>query len=345
MIETTMKRSLTTLVVVLAAVLVTACGGGGGGTREQIRIVGSSTVFPFAKRVSELLAQSNADIPSPLVESTGSGAGFQLFCQGLGADTPDIVNASRRIKPAELETCLQNGVTEITEIQVGMDGLAIASAQGGITMDLSPALLYRAIAERPFGEEQTAERWSDLDPSLPDDPILIYGPPSTSGTRDSLEELVMIPWMRDRSGDGRAEGAGRGRLRRDLHRRKERRHLCRSGRTGQSDRAEDREQPARDRRVRLLLPRGERGRGAGFADERRRADLRKHFELRLSGRAGALHLRKEGACRRDQGARALSRDLGAKLGSRRRARADRAGRLARRGEGAKRRSGAGRCRS
>ena len=178
-----------------ATTLVAACGqaGGGGGTRDSIRVVGSSTVFPFAKKVSEMLARSNPDIPSPIIEATGSGGGIQLFCSGLGADTPDIVNASRRMKPSEFETCRENGVEEITEIQVGLDGIAIASAQGGIMMNLTPEIVYRALAERPFGEEQTAETWSDVDPSLPDEPIFVYGPPSTSGTRDALKELILTP--------------------------------------------------------------------------------------------------------------------------------------------------------
>jgi phosphate transport system substrate-binding protein len=130
---------------------------------------------------------------SPIIESTGTGGGINLFCGGVGTDHPDIANASRRMKASEFATCQQNGVTEVTEIQVGLDGLAFASAQGGVTMNLTPEIVYRALAARPFGQEQTAQSWRDVDPSLPDLPILVYGPPSTSGTRDALKELVLIP--------------------------------------------------------------------------------------------------------------------------------------------------------
>ena len=169
----------------IAAIALTACGDSGGGTRDSIRAVGSSTVYPFAKAVSESFARSNPDFKSPLIESTGTGGGIQLFCAGVGANTPDIANAS------EFEGCQANGVTDIIEMQIGLDGLAFASAKGGITMNLTPKIVYEALAARPYGKEQTAKTWADVDPSLPNQPILVYGPPSTSGTRDSLKELVL----------------------------------------------------------------------------------------------------------------------------------------------------------
>ena len=175
-----------------AGLALTGCDSGGG-SRESIRAVGSSTVYPFAKLVSESFARSNPDMRSPLIESTGSGAGIALFCEGVGAQFPDMVNASRRMKVSEFETCQANNVEEITEIQVGLDGIAFASTAGGIMMDLTPEIVYRAIAANPYGEEQTNETWADVDPSLPDTPILVYGPPSTSGTRDALKELVLTP--------------------------------------------------------------------------------------------------------------------------------------------------------
>jgi len=176
----------------LCAALLAACGGGGEGTRDSVRVVGSSTVYPFAKLVAENFARSNPEFASPIIESTGTGGGMDLFCQGVGANTPDVTNASRRMKLSEFEECQANGVTEVTEIQIGYDGLAFASAQGGIDMNLTPEIVYRALAARPFGEEQTAKTWRDVDPSLPDMPILVYGPPTTSGTRDSFEELILI---------------------------------------------------------------------------------------------------------------------------------------------------------
>ena len=175
----------------IAAIALTACGDSGGGTRDSIRAVGSSTVYPFAKAVSESFARSNPDFKSPLIESTGTGGGIQLFCAGVGANTPDIANASRRMKASEFASCQANGVTDIIEMQIGLDGLAFASAKGGITMNLTPKIVYEALAARPYGKEQTAKTWADVDPSLPNQPILVYGPPSTSGTRDSLKELVL----------------------------------------------------------------------------------------------------------------------------------------------------------
>ena len=187
-----MKSILRTSLVALCAASLAACGSGSD-TRASVRAVGSSTVYPFAKLVAENFARSNPDFTSPIIESTGSGAGIQLFCAGVGAETPDIANASRRMKESEFQACQRNGVTEITEIQVGLDGIAFASAKGGITMNLTPEIVYRALAAKPFGKEQAAKTWRDVDPSLPNQPILVYGPPSTSGTRDALKELILIP--------------------------------------------------------------------------------------------------------------------------------------------------------
>ena len=183
------------MLALLSTAALAGCGGGGTseGTRNSVRAVGSSTVYPFAKLVAENFARSNTDFASPIIESTGTGGGIQLFCAGIGADTPDIANASRRMNASEFQECQANGVTEITEIQVGLDGIAFASATGGITMNLTPEIVYRALAARPYGQEQTAKTWRDVDPSLPNQPILVYGPPSTSGTRDALKELILIP--------------------------------------------------------------------------------------------------------------------------------------------------------
>ncbi|RJY08382.1 substrate-binding domain-containing protein [Aurantiacibacter aquimixticola] len=190
-----MKKITLAAVALAATALTSGCGDnkvGGGDSRDSIHAVGSSTVFPFARRVSEIFSRENPDLPAPSIESTGSGGGIALFCAGVGPSTPDFVNASRRMKASEFATCQENGVEEIAEIQVGMDGIAIASAQGGIDMDLTPEIIYRALAANPYGEEQTAQNWSDVDPSLPNEPILVYGPPTTSGTRDAFNELIML---------------------------------------------------------------------------------------------------------------------------------------------------------
>lgn len=174
-----------------SAALAACSDNGGSATREEVRAVGSSTVYPFAKSVAESMARDNSGIKSPLIESTGTGGGMKLFCAGVGGDTPDIANASRRMKASEFEDCQSKGVKEITEIQVGLDGIAFASVKGGLTMNLTPEMVYKALAKTPFGKEQTAKTWKDVDPSLPAEPILVYGPPSTSGTRDALKELVL----------------------------------------------------------------------------------------------------------------------------------------------------------
>ncbi len=178
----------------ISSIALAACGqSGGSGSRDSVRVVGSSTVFPFAKAVSEEFARSNSEFKSPLIESTGSGGGIKLFCSGVGADTPDIANASRRMKLSEFEDCQANGVTDVIEIQVGLDGIAFAESKEGLDIALTPKIVYEALAANPYGGEQTNETWADVDPSLPDQPIFVYGPPSTSGTRDALKELVLEP--------------------------------------------------------------------------------------------------------------------------------------------------------
>ncbi|MFC3174834.1 substrate-binding domain-containing protein [Novosphingobium bradum] len=172
--------------------LLAACGGSQSATRDQVRAVGSSTVYPFAKAVADALAKDNSAIKSPIIESTGTGAGMKLFCKGVGADFPDVENASRRMKKSEYEECAKNGVDKIIEIQVGLDGVAFAEAASGPSkFALTPAIIYKALAANPFGKPNTAKLWSDIDPALPHEPILVYGPPSTSGTRDALKELIL----------------------------------------------------------------------------------------------------------------------------------------------------------
>jgi phosphate transport system substrate-binding protein len=141
--------------------------------------------------VSESLARSNPDIKAPIIESTGTGAGMKLFCTGVGVQHPDIANASRRMKASEYEDCARNGVKDVVEVQVGLDGIAFATAKAGPAIQLTPADAYKALAANPFGKPNTARTWKDVNPSLPAEPILVYGPPSTSGTRDALKELIL----------------------------------------------------------------------------------------------------------------------------------------------------------
>jgi phosphate transport system substrate-binding protein len=186
-----MKKSAL-LIAVAAATLLAACGGAASTSRNHIKAVGSSTVFPFAKAIADSMVKSDPSFASPVIEATGTGAGMNLFCKGVGVSHPDIVNASRRMKASEYEGCAKNGVKDIVEVQVGLDGIAFAEAQGGPGIALTQVDVYKALAANPFGKPNTAKLWSDVNPALPAVPILVLGPPSTSGTRDALKELILM---------------------------------------------------------------------------------------------------------------------------------------------------------
>ncbi len=174
-----------------AALALAACGSG---LRQEIRVVGSSTVYPFTTTVAERFAQNFPGYRSPIVESTGTGSGLQLFCNGVGGQFADIANASRRIKASELEKCASNGVRQVIEVPVGIDGLTlIESATRPTGYRLTLRDVYAALAKEPFGRPQTARTWRDVNPELPNVPILVYGPPPSSGTRDSFVELMLTP--------------------------------------------------------------------------------------------------------------------------------------------------------
>ena len=173
------------------AALLTGCGGGGGDpSASEIKIVGSSTVYPFTTAVAEQFQRANPGA-TVIVESTGTGSGMKLFCEGLGADQPDMVNASRRMKASEYEACAAAGVDNVVELTIGIDGLTLIQGADQEPLSLTTAQVYEALAANPYGKEQTAKNWSDIDPSLPNRPILVYGPPPTSGTRDSFAELIL----------------------------------------------------------------------------------------------------------------------------------------------------------
>lgn len=159
--------------------------------RSQLRIVGSSTLYPFVTAVAEQFKRTNPQFPGPIVESTGTGGGIKLFCAGVGERFPDVANASRRIKASEIEDCRKNGVTDIIEVQIGLDGLAVAQGRAGRFPGMTEAEIYRALAANPYGRKQTARLWSDINPAFPRVRIEVLGPPPTSGTRDAFNELYM----------------------------------------------------------------------------------------------------------------------------------------------------------
>ena len=154
--------------------------------RDQIKIVGSSTVYPFSTVVAERFGKSGK-FKTPVIESTGTGGGMKLFCAGIGVNTPDMSNASRKIKSKEIKLCKDNGVTEITQVMVGLDGIAFTSSVQGKQYNFTKKHLWEAMSS--LGSKPI--KWSDIDPSLPDYKIAILTPPATSGTRDAWNSLVM----------------------------------------------------------------------------------------------------------------------------------------------------------
>lgn len=180
--------------VAIAALGVVALAGTAQ-ARDQIRIVGSSTVFPFSTAVAENFGKTSS-FKTPVVESTGSGGGLKLFCAGVGVEHPDITNASRRIKKSEVELCGKNGVTDIVEVKVGYDGIVIGNAKSATDMKITKEQIFLALAkEIPDASGNMIpnpnKKWSDIDPSLPNAMIEVLGPPPTSGTRDAFVELAM----------------------------------------------------------------------------------------------------------------------------------------------------------
>jgi phosphate transport system substrate-binding protein len=190
----TIHRTLAFAAVTAAAIAVS---GAPAEARDQIRIVGSSTVFPFATAVAEQFGKTSG-FKTPVVESTGSGGGLKLFCAGVGVGHPDITNSSRRIKTSEVDNCAKNGVVDVTEAKIGFDGIVIANSKAAKPTELSLRQIWLALA-KDVPADETGEKlvpnpykkWSDIDAALPDLEIAVLGPPPTSGTRDAFVELAM----------------------------------------------------------------------------------------------------------------------------------------------------------
>jgi phosphate transport system substrate-binding protein len=182
----------------IASAAVAATGlalTGAAEARDQIRIVGSSTVYPFTTAVAEQFGKSSG-AKTPVVESTGTGGGMKLFCAGVGEAHPDATNASRAIKKSEFEDCQKNGVKDIVEIKVGFDGISMAQSKAGAPIQLTLPQLFLALAKEVPGPDgklipNPNKNWSDIDKSLPNVKIEVLGPPPTSGTRDALHELML----------------------------------------------------------------------------------------------------------------------------------------------------------
>lgn len=209
----------------VSALALVAVSATAAAARDEIRIVGSSTVFPYTQAVAEQFA-NNTGAPSPIVESTGTGGGMKIFCGGIGEQHPDITGASRAMKASEFELCQTNGVTEITEALIGFDGLSMAvSRESEFNWDLSLGDIYLALgAQVPVDGEwkdNPYKMWSEINPDLPEVEILAYGPPPTSGTRDAWVELAMhagceeLDFVKDGGFDGDWVGENCSRMRTD----------------------------------------------------------------------------------------------------------------------------------
>ena len=194
---------------VTGALLLTATSVLAQSARDQISIVGSSTVYPFATVVAERFGQTTS-FKTPKIESTGSGGGMKLFCGGVGVQFPDITNSSRRIKKSEYDKCQANGVENIIEVLIGYDGIALANAVDSTLFELTRRDIYLALAKmvpNSDGSETFVpnpySNWSDVNAELPDVAIEVLGPPPTSGTRDAFAELALeggcktYPWIKD----------------------------------------------------------------------------------------------------------------------------------------------------
>ncbi len=169
--------------------------------RSYILLTGSSTISPLAAAISEEFSRTqnlqNSPVKTPVVESTGTGEGFRLFCNGTGRNHPDFVNASRQIEDNELKKCSKNGVNGVVEIKIGYDGIVIGNSINSSKFNLSKEQIFAALAQKIFDEKSEKfvnnpyKKWSEIDPSLPETEILVFGPPLTSGTRDIFNELLM----------------------------------------------------------------------------------------------------------------------------------------------------------
>ncbi|MEP2946305.1 MAG: substrate-binding domain-containing protein [Lentilitoribacter sp.] len=201
--------------VVAASACAIAISTSAASARDEIRIVGSSTVFPFSTTVAERFGKET-DFPTPVIESTGTGGGLKLFCAGIGEAHPDITNASARIKQSQVDDCASNGIKDIVEVKIGYDGIVIANSRESAPLELTLQDVFLALAKDvPAGEEGKTQpnpytMWSDIRPELPKTKIEVLGPPPTSGTRAAFVEIAMeggcktFSWIKDLKGSDKS---------------------------------------------------------------------------------------------------------------------------------------------
>ncbi len=195
-VAVSLKRG--TLVMIAAAAMLSNGVASAQRARDYINVVGSSTVFPFSTAAAEQFGRANPQFRTPKVESTGTGGGIKLFCDGVGVQYPDAVNASRRIKQSEIDSCFRNGVKEIVEVKIGFDGIVLANAKSSPRLEVTLRDLWLALAKQvpdPKGGQKLVANpyrtWKDVRAALPATRIEVLGPPPTSGTRDAFAELAL----------------------------------------------------------------------------------------------------------------------------------------------------------
>ena len=186
-----MKNSI---MLAAASAIALSSVSSGAVARDHVEVVGSSTVYPFATVAAEQYGRISGSTPK--IESTGSGGGLKLFCNGMGANTPDITNASRRIKQSEIDKCAKNGIKDIIEVRIGYDGIVVANSKQGAKFDLTTKDLALALAKQVPGKDgklidNPYSKWSDVRKDLPNIAIEVLGPPPSSGTRDAFVELAL----------------------------------------------------------------------------------------------------------------------------------------------------------
>lgn len=179
----------------VSALAIVAASAVAAQARDQVQVAGSSTVLPYSTIVAEVFGE-NTDFPTPVIESGGTGAGLQKFCEGVGENTIDIANASRPIREGELETCRANGVEEIMEVRIGYDGIVFASSSSGPEFAFTPADWFNALSAKVVVDgaivDNTAANWSEVNADLPDQEILAFVPGTKHGTREVFEEKVIL---------------------------------------------------------------------------------------------------------------------------------------------------------
>ncbi|MFV0382897.1 substrate-binding domain-containing protein [Paracoccus sp. (in: a-proteobacteria)] len=191
---------MTTVKFTVSALAVIAASATAAAARDQIQIAGSSTVLPYATIVAEAFGE-NTDFPTPVVESGGSSAGLKKFCEGVGDNTIDIANSSRKIKDSEIQACAAAGVTEIVEVRIGYDGIVFANAAAGPDFAYTPADWFNALSAKVVRDgkivDNTATNWHDVNPDLPDQEILAFVPGTKHGTREVFEDKVILAGCED----------------------------------------------------------------------------------------------------------------------------------------------------